>query len=250
MKKNSHSFWRLLYKAHRYMGLISALVLLVLAITGIALNHTDTLKLDSRYTHNPYLLTWYGILSPNATRVFKTSQHYISQFDKQLYLNKSVISNTTEVLQGAIETHDFIVIALENSLILLSLDGAIIEHIEQPRLEKIGINTQQHIFIKQLKTILVSDDGLLSWKSASTTQIQWSQTAKLPESIETVIKQEFRGTILPLERIFLDLHSGRFFGKIGVFIVDACGILLILLIFSGLSIWLKHALKKLLPPYK
>jgi len=43
MKKNW--FWRFLYKLHRYTGLFSALILIMLAVTGIALNHTEDLEL-------------------------------------------------------------------------------------------------------------------------------------------------------------------------------------------------------------
>ncbi len=245
MKKNSPSFWRLLYKAHRYMGLISALVLLMLAVTGIALNHTETLKLDNRFIQNKALLNWYGILAPTTSQVFKTPNYYLSQFNQQIYLNKQFIINSSDKLQGTVETKDFIAVALENSILLLSLTGDIIEQIEHLNLEKIGINSRQHIFIQQSGKVLVTKDGLLSWQEATTTEIQWVQTVKLPKSIDTSIKQEFRGKILPLERVFLDLHSGRFFGKTGVLIVDACGVLLILLIFSGFSIWLKYKLRKL-----
>ena len=67
----------------------------------------------------------------------------------------------------------------------------------------------------------------------------------LPQSIETTIKQNFSRAILPLERVLLDIHSGRFFGKIGVIIVDICGILLIFLVLSGCSFWLKHKFRAL-----
>lgn len=246
MKKNSHSFWRLLYKIHRYIGLLSAIVLLMLAVTGIVLNHTEDLKLDSRFVESDRLLNWYGIKAPQAQRVFKTTHHYLSQFDKQIYLNQSVILNSSQLLQGAVETDEFIVVALEDSILLLSLEGELIEQIETFALEQIGINAKQQIFIKQSGKILFSDDGLLSWLQTEETQIQWAKISSLPESVEREIQHHFRGAILPLERVFLDIHSGRFFGKIGVIIVDICGVLLMVLIFSGCAIWLKHKLRKLL----
>ncbi len=238
-KKNKHSFGWWLHKSHRYIGVASSMILFMLAVTGIALNHTEDLKLDSRFVQNKSLLNWYGIVAPDPSQVFKTANYYLTQIKQQIYLNQQFIFNTPEILQGAVETKDFIALALENSIVLLSSEGEIIEKIEQSGLKEIGIN-YQHIFIKQAGNILVSKDGLLTWKITDATQIQWSKSTQLPKPIARVIKQKFRGSILPLERVFLDIHSGRFFGKLGVIIVDICGVLLILLVFSGVNMWLKY----------
>ena len=46
---------------HRWLGLASALFLLSLSITGLALNHTEFLKLDQVQVKNSFLLKRYGI---------------------------------------------------------------------------------------------------------------------------------------------------------------------------------------------
>ena len=242
MKKPNRLLWKYIYKTHRYIGLISAIVLLMLSVTGIILNHTDTFQLDSRFVHNQRLLDWYGISRPQASHTFKSTTHYASQFEQQLYLNKHLLLKTDDVLQGIIETPEFIAIALKNSLLLLSLNGELIEKIEKNNLNKIGRNANEHIFIQQAGNILTSTDGLLSWQSHPLeNSIQWSQKIALPNSIATAIQHNAQQKTLPFERVFLDLHSGRFFGKIGVLIVDLCGIFLILLVLSGSSIWIRHA---------
>jgi uncharacterized iron-regulated membrane protein len=40
--------------------------------------------------------------------------------------------------------------------------------------------------------------------------------------------------------VILDLHSGRLFGRIGVWLFDIAAILLILLALSGTLIWMKR----------
>ena len=240
MSVRRSKLWQALYKIHRYLGLASGIILLMLAITGIILNHTDDLKLDSRFVKNQTLLKWYGIFSPTPHRIFKTQSYYFSQLDQSLYFNQRFILKTSEVLQGAVETKNFIALAFNNSLILLSFEGEIIEKIQKTNLKRIGTNENQHIFIQQAQQILISTDDLLSWKRSDTSDIQWSYASTLPKPLEKNIKHNFRGKILPLERLFLDLHSGRFFGKIGVLIVDICGGLLILLVLSGTGIWLRH----------
>jgi hypothetical protein len=212
----------------------------MLAITGVILNHTEYFKLTSRFIHNQHILKWYGIPPPTANHVFNSSEHYLSQFGKQLYLNKTFLLKTHDSLQGMIETPNFIAIALKYSIILLSIDGEVIETIEQSDLQKIGTNSQGHIFVQQSAQTLISTDGLLSWQTSSIKAIQWSQKTYLPAPLKKTIQQRVQSNTLPLERVFLDLHSGRFFGNIGVLIVDICGVLLILLVFSGVSLWVKH----------
>jgi len=84
MKAKRHQFWRLLYKLHRYIRLVSAVIFLMLAITGIALNHTDDLKLDSQMIQFPLLLDWCGIESPNTMLSFATTHHSVTQANQQL----------------------------------------------------------------------------------------------------------------------------------------------------------------------
>lgn len=244
MKKNNRG-WRFLYKLHRYIGLFSAIILLMLAITGIALNHTKDLKLDSQMIQSPLILDWYEIKVSNNLSSFSTGQHWLILINQQLYFDQTLLLKNQQHLFGAVETNEFIVVALNDSLLLLSLEGELIEQSPFNNIKKIGLDNQQQIVIKSDDKIVSSNDGLLSWQVHSSDQVAWSKNAlPLPSTLKE-IKQKFRSSILPLERVFLDIHSGRFFGFIGVLLVDLSGICLIILAFSGCSIWLKHKLRVL-----
>ena len=43
------------------IGLFAIALVIILAITGIMLNHTEAFKLDERYIKASWLLDWYGI---------------------------------------------------------------------------------------------------------------------------------------------------------------------------------------------
>ncbi|MFT5351416.1 MAG: hypothetical protein ACI9MF_002239 [Gammaproteobacteria bacterium] len=49
----------------------------------------------------------------------------------------------------------------------------------------------------------------------------------------------YRGKGLSLERILLDLHSGRLLGNAGVFIVDLAALFFVFLALSGSWMWLR-----------
>ncbi|NOQ69556.1 MAG: hypothetical protein GQ573_05565, partial [Gammaproteobacteria bacterium] len=46
---------------HRRIGLVALSLVVILVITGIMLNHTESFKLDETYVNNSWLLDWYGI---------------------------------------------------------------------------------------------------------------------------------------------------------------------------------------------
>lgn len=243
MKNTNIKIWRFLYKFHRYIGLSSAIILLMLAITGIALNHTEELSLNTRMIQSGTILDWYGIKSPDNLNSFSTKNHWLTQSDQQIYLDHSPLSITENKLIGAIETNNFIAAAFRNSILLLSSEGETIERITIETLEEIGINSQLQVIIKSKQLIQYSNDDLISWHPYTKQDISWSTPSSLPTIITNKIKQTARSNILPLERVLLDLHSGRFFGTVGVVIIDLCGLLLIFLVLSGCAIWLKHKLR-------
>ncbi len=243
--KKSNTVWRFLYKLHRYAGLFSAVILLMLAITGIALNHTDDLKLDSQMIESTIILDWYGIKTPNKLTSFQTKQHWLTQVNQQLYFDKTLLLKNKTTLLGAVETDEFIVVALSNTLLLLSLEGEVIEKITFNAVENIGITPLQAIVIKSDNKLTSSANGLLSWHPHHGEPIKWSKLSQLPAPITQNIKKNFRSSVLPLERVLLDLHSGRIFGFIGILLVDISGVLLIILALTGCSIWLKHKVRSL-----
>jgi len=224
------------------MGLLSALVLIMLAVTGIALNHTEDLKLDSHKINSNAILDWYGIPSPQNLKSFATLDHWLTQVNQNIYFDKAMLIKTEENLLGSVETDEFIVAALSNSLLLLSVEGELIEQTPLNNIKRIGLNSKKAVVIIAGEEQLSSNDGLLSWHSDNNKAVTWSKNTILPESIKKTIQSHFRSSILPLERVLLDIHSGRFFGMIGVIIVDISGIFVIILSLSGLAIWLRRKL--------
>jgi hypothetical protein len=54
-----------------------------------------------------------------------------------------------------------------------------------------------------------------------------------------VLKEQYRGRGLSVERVIADLHSGRVIGIVGPFVMDVVAVLLIVLSLSGLLLWLR-----------
>ena len=55
-KKSRAKLLRSLYIWHRYIGISTAIFVIVLTFTGLVLNHTDELELDAAYVQSDFLL--------------------------------------------------------------------------------------------------------------------------------------------------------------------------------------------------
>jgi len=243
MKQFLRSFSKVLYKGHRHIGFTVSLILILLSITGVALNHTSELKLDQRFIKSPLILDWYGISSSAQPKSFAIKQHWLTQLEQTIYLNNKAVFTSDEPLIGAIITDDFIVAAFNNRLVLLTLKGDVIESIAKTAINKIG-SQGELIFIQQQQQIVSSKDQLLSWQKSAQQAQHWSTETPLPNALSQALKQSSREQILDIERFILDIHSGRFFGKFGVYFIDLSGLLLIFLSLSGTWFWLRTFIKR------
>ena len=74
-------------KWHRRIGFTASLFLFNLAITGIMLNHYETLSLHKNYIESSWLLDWYNVKAPQNIDCAKVSNSTICQLDSQIYIN-------------------------------------------------------------------------------------------------------------------------------------------------------------------
>ncbi len=264
MRQSNKSPWRILYKLHRYTGLAVAALVIVLSASGILLNHTDDFNLDQRFVDSRWILDWYGIKASSKFLSFQTKRHQITQVDDQVYFDRAFLRHVSRKIVGAIETEKFIVLAFPRTLILMTLEGEIIEEIKiqelLPRdlnstnkpfsIQAIGTNQKEYVYIIGNNRQYSSEDGLLSWKQSKLQSILWKKPASPPNNLKTALSSSYRSRILNYERVLLDLHSGRFFGNFGVYLMDIAGVLLVFLALSGCLIWIKHKTRQLLRRYR
>ncbi len=67
--------------------------------------------------------------------------------------------------------------------------------------------------------------------------ITWAAVKPLSASESEPFRTAYRSRLLSIERWLQDLHSGRFFGTIGIIVLDIASALLLILAVTGLIIW-------------
>lgn len=237
--RKPHKFTAFLW--HKRAGLFAAVLVVILAITGIVLNHTEELQLDESYVDSSLLLGWYGIEPKGEVVSYKTGNHTISVLDGHVFFNSYPITTSTQAFHGAVWAEQLIVLAFDTELILLTHDGEIVERMPTGQsftnIQRIGIKYKRPVIETSDPLYYMADEHILDWDVIINEDIAWAKKIRLSDSKMTVLMDSFRGRGLTLERVLLDLHSGRIFGEYGVYLMDAAAVALLWLSGSGFWVW-------------
>lgn len=246
---------------HARIGALAAVFFLFLSISGIALNHTDALHLAKTPVQAGWLMRWYGLKPVIPTHGYVFKDGYFAASDERWVLNghelaAQDLSANKQTLVGAIAWGDMRAIASEDQLYLYLANGQQVDHISAPTLpatpiERLGIINSEampQLVLKTARGNFASEDGL-AWqplsekKPSATNGLVWASEQVLPKSLSASLVKSFSPS-LPLERIVLDLHSGRFFGSYGPLLMDMAALLLMILSLSGVWIYLRSVRRR------
>ena len=231
-----------LHKWHRRIGLLASAFIIFLVITGIVLQHSDNLELPSRHLNNSWLLKYYGI-KPNPITTYQLGNKTISHAGEQLYLSGTHFISDQENIFGAVELNTQIIIAVDSALLVIDHAGNLIDEIttqdglvEAP----LGIaasGDSQKIVIRGVNTYWQGDSTLTEWQALAGPHPEWASPGITLPVLRQVIEAHDMSRQINIERFILDAHSGRVFGKYGVFVIDAAAILLLILSITGIWLW-------------
>ena len=226
---------------HRYVGITTALFVIVLALTGLVLNFNDRLQLDQTHLNNSWLLDHYNI-GDFPVISFRIGSHIVSQASEYIYLDGKYKLHSLQTIVGAIELNKELLLATETSLLLINSDGEIIEEIgtysglpEKPL--GISITAEGHPVVRGINTYWKGSKELTAWQPLNGPHPKWSAPIIIPSNLNSMIQEHARGHEIHLERVFLDLHSGRLLGRWGQHIMSAAAVLMLVLAFTGTVMW-------------
>ena len=235
------------YVWHRYMGVSAAVFVLIVAVTGLLLNHTEDFQFDSDHIKSDWVLDWYGIRAPDSMQSFLAGDRHLTLMGEHLYLNRREIEGSYRQLLGAVLFNDTFIVAMSHTILLLTPRGEIIEQLQDKDgvpagIEQIGIDADGAVIVRTSHDYYQPDADFIHWKKADKdfTRVRWAKPSLLEPRLKNALQRHYRGEVLPVERVILDLHSGRFFGRLGPWLFDAAAVLLMLLSLSGGWIWLKR----------
>lgn len=235
---------RSLYLWHRYVGLVAALLVVWLSVTGILLNHTEDLRLADRYVQQRWLLSLYNVDAPRDLHGWRVADHWLVETGGRLYLNEDFIG--TGQVTGAAETQFGFVVGFRDKLQLFTPEAVLVEEIRF---------TEFDAPISRLSAL--PDGGIILTAGGETFRADGSVThfarttepmpdrrqerEALPEELQHRVAEHVLSHTLSWERVMLDVHSGRILGRGGVWLADLAAVLLLLLAVTGVVVWLQRA---------
>lgn len=232
-----HELARFIRRWHARLGVAAALFFAVLVITGIALNHTDALRLAHIPVTSAWLTRWLGLPAPVVLNVAEAGAPVVATREAWLYGDRLLPGGGGAIL-GAALTPSLLAVATSERLVLYTPEGARIDTLSGDALPGFPLAALgrhgDSLAVRTPHGSFASIDGL-DWQPIRAAAVQWSRAVP-PTDAQRAHAAERLAPTLPLERLVLDLHAGRFFGRHGPWLVDAAALVLLLLASSGLWI--------------
>lgn len=218
------------------------LFVLLLSVSGIALNHSGDLRLESRYVSWPWLLDAYGLQVPEPAASFADSGYRSTLLGERLFLNSLDTGRRESTLTGIAALGPLVLIGGEQQVYLFTAYGEFVEAIDlgaalEGPIEQVG-RVGERAVVQSSGQLYRSDADVAqfeTWNDASVDH--WSIESRPNAAEKRALAAAWRGKGVTVERLLLDLHSGRILGRAGTLIMDLVAVLLIVLSLSGLVMY-------------
>lgn len=263
---------------HRRAGLVSAVFVVLLSITGIMLNHTASLHLGQAKVKQAFLLAAYGQSRPplrsyrassmlseaSSTTAQPSAEVWLSLLDAYAFVNQNHQYQCPKHAVAFVALPAMWVLACEQEVVVFDQQFNILDVINPA----FGLPGQIKFagrcgdvfcasFILSSPSEKITDalsrPTKAQWLQLDVDQLQWQPSNKTasqvkqelpPSAISEGIFEQYSGASLSWERIVLDVHAGRFLGAIGPWLMDLMALVFIFLSASGIYIWLKQDFKQ------
>ena len=230
---------------HRWLGLVAALPLLWLSISGLLLNHAEFFGLNEAEVSTGWVLKRYNQVPEGEPRGVQVGDRKVSQWGVLLFLDHEDLQLNGNLV-GAVAVKNRLVIATDERVGIMNGSGEMeldLDELSLPPLpvEGVGVKGEQLVIRSSGGTYRFAND-FLSFEeceiSLSTTSLPLlGDEAK--DELESAIRTR---NAMPLSRVILDAHSGKFFGFPGTFLTDLAAISVIVLTILGLRLFPKRKL--------
>jgi hypothetical protein len=231
---------------HKRAGIAVFIFMGWLGVSGIFLNESPDLGLDTARVSWGWLNALYGLRAEPPRTGFSASGHWLAvTTDATLIDGKPLATPVVSPLglaSGNSAGKSLLFAATPDSLVLLTPSGERVDELRAPTLPVMAIRrvgmVSAHpgtIAVQDLDAYQSSDGGE-TWTPVAPGDVRWSQPQPLPEVERAKLVPYSRPSVI-VEQVLIDAHSGRLFGRYGTYVIDAVGFIALWLATSGVWIW-------------
>lgn len=223
---------------HRMLGMISALPLIWVLITGVLLNHQEDFGLTETEITSPLVLSAYGMTPAGEPMSVTCDGKVITYWDNQVFFQESSIEVSGNFI-GAVADGEGVVIICDDSVTRLDANGDLIEKLDElslPSLPLFAVASHAGtVFLKNTEGWHSPDADWLEFTAKADANPTATELSPLDnDKLKKSISASWAGGGLPLSRIVLDLHAGNFLGDFAKYFYDFVVFCTLWLIGTGL----------------
>ena len=253
-------------KWHRRVGFAAAIFLVNLAVTGVLLNHSESLELHKRFVDSDWLVDWYGIKAPDKALCYdinESSKQLCQIGEKRILENQIIVQNAPELI-GISFFDKLYYVASREQISLYTEDWSLVETIEKSNglptpISRIGTSSPTNeINIESYKNSnsgqnaadrLVVTSGQqdyifnpeeFTWVASQNSSVKMNVTTPSAKYSLSQLQSVYLDNQINYLKLVQDLHSGRIIDSIGKWVTDIVAIIIILLAMSGFFAWQKR----------
>lgn len=209
------------------------------------LNHSQRFGLDRIFVRSPVILKFYGASASDIYSV-QIDGRWLSKAGGFLYFDNDRLDRCSGRFAGAVELEEFWVAACSNELLLYTYQQQLVEKLgaESPLpfpVEQIG-TCQAELCVASGGKIYQLDLNQLSRREYNGEEghsLLWSSPVEPPEQIKVKLAGASPTDRVSWQTLLLDIHAGRFMGRIGPFVLDVVALLFIVFSTTGIYMWFR-----------
>ena len=234
---------------HRSIGAVFALPLLWLMVSGLLLQHQDTLGLDQKMVKSASLLKLYDQIPDADPVTTSVGRFMVAGWGGMLFVDDRILEESGTLI-GAVARPGELVIATTGELFVYDAQGEYLDRLGEESLpavpvERIGLDESHRVHLQTsaghhvlgrdfLNFETAPGEGAVAW---NTVEVGREEKASLQETL-------VENAGFTWSRVITDLHSGSLLGKVGRFLVDLTGIAVIVLTLLGIRLLFRRNSQK------
>lgn len=226
---------RALRRWHRRVGVVAAIFFLLLAGSGLMLNHPQAFGLAQRKLHSSALARWYGFKPRAPQSMYAAGAHTLAWGNGTWLLDGRRVAEDADAPVGMVELASELYVATADALFEYGPDYRLVEKISSAALPAVPIRAlgaEGDLLLLRTPGGTFASHDLLQWQRAAARQPRWSAAQPVPPAL----REALASALLPgisLQQLLADAHSGRVLGATGPLLVDLLAVLLMFLALTG-----------------
>ncbi|HSN51635.1 MAG TPA: hypothetical protein VLS87_03820, partial [Woeseiaceae bacterium] len=201
-----------LRRGHRWVGVALVLFVLLLAASGIALNHASRWGLDRRHLDWPWLLDAYGIQAPAPTASFADGGLRATLLGGRLFLDNEEIAEDVAGLAGIAALGPLVLVGTRDTLYVLTSAGELVEAIDAAAgmpgpIDRVG-RAGVRAVVESGGKLYRSDPDVTHfehWDAAPQDGLWWSAATPPGAAELEVLRTLYRGRGVTVERVLAEV---------------------------------------------